>query len=70
MHHPYAHHVAHRPVWATPLATVVLWTAVIAFAVAGAVTIPFHGDAGAVLLVAALIVAAPAAAASHYRSDR
>jgi hypothetical protein len=68
MQHPYAHHVAHRPTWATPLATVVLWTAVIAFAVAGLAMIPLHGDTGALLLVAALVVAAPAAAASRYRS--
>lgn len=66
MHHPYARHVAHRPVWANPLATVVLWTAVIAFAVAGAVTIPTHGDGGAVLLLVALILAAPAAAGVRY----
>ncbi len=69
MQHPYAHHVAHQPVWASPLATVVLWTAVIALAVAGVVMIYTHGDAGVLLLVAALIVAAPAAASSHYRSD-
>ncbi|MCI9858212.1 hypothetical protein [Microbacterium proteolyticum] len=68
MQHPYAHHVIHQPVWATPLATVVLWTAVIALAAAGAVMIITHGDAGVFLLVAALIVAAPAAASSRYRS--
>jgi hypothetical protein len=67
MQHPYAHHVADRPAWAT-LATVVLWTAVIAFAVAGLAIITMHGDTGVFLLVAALIVAAPAAAASRYRS--
>ena len=32
MQHHYAHHVAHQPVWASPLATVVLWTAVVALA--------------------------------------
>ena len=68
MQHPYAHHVAHPPVWASPFATDVLWTAVIALAVTGTVMIVTHGDAGVLLLVAALIVAAPAAAASRYRS--
>lgn len=68
MQHHFAHHVAHQPVWASPLATVVLWTAVIALAVSGTVMTVTHGDAGILLLVAALIVAAPAAAASRYRS--
>lgn len=70
MQHPYAHHVAHHPVWESPLTAVVLWTAVIALAVAGVVMITTHGDAGVLLLVVALIVAAPAGAASHYRSYR
>jgi len=69
MHHPYAHPVAHRPLWASPFATVVLWTAVIAFAVAAALTIPNHGDGGAVLLLIALILAAPAAAGSSYSDN-
>lgn len=68
MQHPYAHHVAHRPAWATPLATVALWAAVIAFTLAGLTVMTMHGDMGVFLLVAALIVAAPAAAASRYRS--
>ena len=41
---------------------------VIAFAVAGLAIITMHGDTGVFLLVAALVVAAPAAAASRYRS--
>lgn len=72
MQHPYAHHVdvASHPVWASPLATLVLWATVIVLSVTGVVMTYTHGDAGVFLLVIALIVAAPAAAASHYRSYR
>lgn len=68
MQHPYAHRVGQQPMWATPLATVALWATVIVLAVAGAATFLTHGDAGVLLFVAALAVAAPAAAASRYRS--
>lgn len=68
MRSEYLDHNHGRPVWATPVATAILWTAVIALAVAGLFMLTVHGDTGVLLMVAAMIVAAPAAAATRYRN--
>ncbi|WP_150957502.1 hypothetical protein [Microbacterium testaceum] len=56
------------PIWATPLVAALLWTAVVVLAIAGIAMLTVHGDTGVLLFVAALVVAAPAAAASRLRS--
>ncbi len=68
MRSEYLDHDYGRPLWATPVATAILWTAVIALAVAGLFMLTVHGDTGVLLMVAAMIIAAPAAAASRYRN--
>ncbi|WAC68514.1 hypothetical protein [Microbacterium sp. SL75] len=46
-----------------------VWTAVVTLALAGLTTISVKGDLGALMLVAALIIAAPAAAMSQQRNS-
>lgn len=68
MRSEYLDHNHGRPLWAAPVATAILWTVVIALAVAGAFMLTVHGDTGILLLIAAMIIAAPAAAGSRYRN--
>ena len=46
------------------------WVVVVTLAVAGVAMLSVHGDTGAVLLVGALLAAAPAAAISQRRNAR
>ncbi len=46
------------------------WVVVVTLAVAGVAMLSVHGDTGAVLLVGALVAAAPAAAISQRRNAR
>lgn len=56
-------------VWTNVIAIVLVWTAVVTLALAGLTTISVKGDLGALMLVAALIIAAPAAAMSQQRNS-
>jgi len=53
------------PTWTVTAASILLWAVVLVLAVTGVWMLSVHGDVGAVLLVAALIMAAPAAAMSQ-----
>lgn len=58
-----------RAIWTNVVAIVVVWTAVVALALAGLTMLSVQGDTGALMLVAALVIAAPAAAMSQQRNS-
>ncbi len=68
MRNDYTQQASALPLWATPLVTIMLWAAVVVLTLAGVVMLTIHGDTGVLLIVAALVVAAPAAASSRHRS--
>ncbi len=57
-----------RPVWASPVAVITLWAAVVALAVVGVMAISVNGDLGGLLFLTALVLAAPAQAAGRLQS--
>lgn len=58
-----------RAIRTNVVAIVLVWTAVVALALAGLTMLSVHGDMGALMLVAALVIAAPAAAMSQQRNS-
>ncbi|MEX8034070.1 hypothetical protein AB6V29_13620 [Microbacterium sp. 20-116] len=58
-----------QPVWTGAAAVFLLWTSVLVLGLSGLAMLTVHGDTGALLLIAALIAAAPAAALSQRRSS-
>ncbi len=58
-----------RAIWTNVIAIVLVWTAVVALALAGLTMLSVRGDMGALMLVAALVIAAPAAAMSQQRNS-
>jgi len=58
-----------RTIWTNVAAIVLVWTAVVALALAGLTMLSVQGDMGALMLVAALVIAAPAAAMSQQRNS-
>lgn len=58
-----------QPVWTGAAAVFLLWTSVLVLGLSGLAMLTVHGDTGALLLIAALIAAAPAAALSQQRSS-
>ncbi|WP_144785408.1 hypothetical protein [Microbacterium sp. BH-3-3-3] len=58
-----------RAIWTNVVAIVLVWTAVVALAPAGLTMLSVQGDMGALMLVAALVIAAPAAAMSQQRNS-
>lgn len=59
-----------RPILTSALVSAVAWLVVVALALAGLMMLAVHGNAGAILLVCALVGAAPAAAISQHRNAR
>ncbi len=57
-----------RAIWTNVVAIVLVWTAVVVLALAGLTVLSIQGDMGALMLVAALVIAAPAAAMSQQRN--
>lgn len=51
------------------VAAISLWTAVVGFGVAGVTLLTKHANSGAVLILFALILAAPASAASRHLDE-
>ncbi|REC97909.1 hypothetical protein DEU35_2404 [Microbacterium sp. AG157] len=58
-----------QPVWTSAVAVFLLWASVFVLGLSGLAMLTVHGDTGALLLIAALIAAAPAAALSQQRSS-
>lgn len=60
----------HRSMLTSATVLALAWVIVVTLAVAGVAMLSVHGDTGAVLLVGALVAAAPAAAISQRRNAR
>lgn len=59
-----------RQILTSAVVSAVAWLVVVALALAGVMMLAVHGDTGALLLVCALVGAAPAAAISQRRNAR
>lgn len=70
MRNEFSESAVDRPILTSALVSAVAWLVVVVLALAGVMMLAVHGNTGALLLVCALVVAAPAAAISQHRNAR
>lgn len=68
MQHEHSPSATRQPAWTSRFATLSLWTVVVLLAAVGIVLLTVDANLGGILLIAALILAAPAGAASRDRT--